>query len=117
MKIKLNKIVNSIQSLKSLSTQTTTAKQAFRLARALNAIQAELDIFDETKNTTAKKYQTTTAEGALEITPENAELFKKEILELLDEELEINIDLIPISEMTLNMTVSSMMTIDYLFRE
>lgn len=117
MKIKLIRIVNSIQSLKSLSQQTTSAKSAFKLARALNAIQAELDVFEETKNTTAKKYQTDTPEGTLEMTPENAELFKKEILELLDEELEIVVDHIPISEMTLNMTVSSMMAIDYLFRE
>ena len=119
MKIKLSKIVSSVPAFKNLTQQTTNAKTAFRLAKMLNIIQAELDLFETTKNNIATKYQIKSEQGNIQIPEENAELFKKEILELLDEEVELNIEQLPVSELSgiANITISNMMLMEYMFKD
>ena len=113
MKIKLLKIVNSVNSLKLLTSQQVNAKLAFKLSKILNIIQQELDLFEKTKIQVANKYNITDS------SPEEDKLkFKQEILDLLEEEVEINIDQLSVMEFgNIQITVSNMMTMEYLFKE
>jgi len=118
MKIKLNKLVNAVPAFKILTTQATNAKTAYRLAKTLNTLQAELDVFENTKNKLLLNYQTTNEDGKTVISDENVELIKTQLTELLEEEIEININQIPISDLSgMSMTISNMMLIDFIFSE
>jgi len=117
MKVKLSKIINSVSAFKVLTPQATNAKSAYKLAKALNCIQQELDTFETVKNNIAKKYQEE-VDGKLQIPEEKVKEFTDEMMTLLDEEIELNVDFIPISDLAgLNITISNMMLMDYLFKE
>ena len=114
MKLKLSKIINSVPAFKLLTAQTTNAKTAFKLARVLNTLQSELDVFEQTKNNLLTKYQDETQK----ISEENLEIVKKELTDLMNEEIEINIQQIPISDVTaVNITISNMMLMDFIFTD
>lgn len=114
MKIKLSKIINSVPAFKLLTAQTTNARTAFKLAKVLNALQSELDVFEQTKNNILVKHQN----DEQKISDENLEIVKKELLELMEEEIELSIQPVSISDVsTLNITISNMMLMDFIFTE
>jgi len=118
MKIKLNKLVNAVPAFKILTTQATNAKTAYRLAKTLNTLQAELDVFENTKNNLILNHQTTSDDGTPSVSDEKIEIIKKQLLDLLEEEVEVNINQIPISDLSgMSMTISNMMLIDFIFSE
>lgn len=118
MKVKLSKVVNSVPAFKILTTQGTNAKIAFKFAKALNAIQSELDLFEQTKNKIVAQYQITNEEGNLELPADKVEGLKKEIIDLLEEEVEIPVEKIHINDLSgITVTISNMMLMDYLFAD
>lgn len=115
MKVKLSKIVNSVPSLKFLSEQTTQAKTAFKLAKMLNIISAELDVFENTRKKLFAQYKLPDQD---QIAPENIESFKSEITALLDIEVDMPFDQISIVELAgTTIPVSHMMNLDFMFKE
>lgn len=117
MIVKLSKIVNSVPAFKTITSQATIAKSAFRLAKVLNTIQVELDAFETAKNTISAKYQET-VDGKIQIPESKAEDFKKEIIDLLEEDIELNCEPLNITDLAgMNITISNMMLMEYLFKE
>jgi septum formation topological specificity factor MinE len=118
MKVKLSKIVNSVPAIKVLSQQATNAKIAFKFAKALNIIQSELDLFEQTKNELVEKYQTVNENNEPHIPQEKLEELKSQLLELLEEEVEIDIQKLNINDLSgVTVTISNMMLMDYLFAD
>jgi hypothetical protein len=115
MKIKLNKIVGVVPSLKFLAEQTTQARTAFKLAKFLNAVSAELDIFENTRKKLFMQYKMPNED---QIAPENMDTFRDEMNALLDMEIEIPFEQISISELVgTTIPVSHMMNLDFMFKE
>lgn len=117
MKIKISKLTVAIPSLKFLSEQTTQAKTAYRLAKFLNSVSLELDIAETTRKNLIKTYNLDNKEIA-EQNSENLENFRQEMTKLMDEEVEIDIEPLSISELSgLPISVSHMMNLDFMFKE
>ena len=116
MKVKISKLTVAIPSLKFLSEQTTQAKTAYKLAKFLNAISAELDIAETTRKNLIKTYNLENLTG--DQNPENLETFKQEMTKLMDEEVEIGMEPLSINELGgLPISVSHMMSLDFMFKE
>ena len=117
MKVKISKLTIAIPSLKFLSEQTTQAKTAYKLAKFLNAVSAELDIAETTRKNLIKTYNLENKEGS-EQNSENLENFKQEMTKLMDEEVEINMQPLSINELGgLPISVSHMMNLDFMFED
>lgn len=117
MKVKISKLTVAIPSLKFLSEQTTQAKTAYKLAKFLNAVSAELDIAETTRKNLIKTYNLENTQAS-EQNLENLENFKQEMTKLMDEEVEINMQPLSINELGgLPISVSHMMNLDFMFEE
>lgn len=118
MNVKLSKIINSVSAFKILAAQPASAKTSFRLAKILNILQAELDVFEKTKNMVITKYQTTSETGELELIPSNVVIVKKELEELLEIEVDLDIQPVHIIDLVgINITISNMMLMEFIFTE
>ena len=97
------------------SEQTTQARTSFKIAKILNTISNELDIAETTRKNLIKKYDLENKENP---DPNNLETFKQEMLNLMEEEIELNIEPLSISELSsMPIPVSHMMTIDFMFKD
>jgi hypothetical protein len=118
MKIKLSKIINSVSTFKTLTQQTTNIRVAYKIAKILSVLQAELDIFEQTKFNLLQKYEEKDETGKPTISDANLEIIKAELNTLIEEEVEVDFQPIPILEVgQLNMTISNMMLIDFIFKD
>jgi len=118
MKVKLSKIVNSVPAFKTLSQQATNAKIAFKFAKTLNAIQTELDLFEQTKNKLVAQYQVINEQNEPEIPQDKMEEIKKQLMDLLEEEVELSVEKIHINDLSsVTVTISNMMLMDYIFAD
>lgn len=113
MKVKLVKVINSVNALNKLSSQVTHAKTAFRLAKILNAISEEVDVFENTKKQLIKNRL---EEGQTQLTESQEREVKEELIKLIQEEVEIPFQPLPIGEIAaVSITIQDMMAIDYIF--
>jgi anti-sigma28 factor (negative regulator of flagellin synthesis) len=119
MKVKLSKIVNSVPAFKILSQQANlSAKVSFKFAKALNIIQTELDLFEQTKNKIVSQYQVLNQQNELEIPQDKVEEIKKQLMDLLEEEVELNVEKVHINDLSgVTVTISNMMLMDYIFAD
>ena len=118
MIVKLGKIINSVSAFKTLAGQVVSAKTSFRIAKILNVLQKELDVFEETKNSLVAKHQTMNEAGSLELTKENMEIAKKSLEELLEMEVTLDVQPMNISDLAgINITNSNMMLMEFIFTE
>ena len=104
MKVKMSSIVNSQEILKKFVAAEVKAKTAYQIKKLIDAVLVELKRFDEVRNNLVTKYadeQTTEekeAKAPLKVVSK-MEDFRKELIELLDEEVELNVVPIKISEL------------------
>lgn len=115
MKVKLNKILNSVNAVNALAKQTTNAKVAFKLAKILNVLSVEVEAFEKTKS---QYIQNRLSEEKPELNEQDKTEITKELMELISEEVSLSIDPISINDVgNIVITVQDMMTMDFLFKE
>jgi hypothetical protein len=119
MKIKVSKLANSIPSIKFISQQTVPAKICFKLAKFINAISQELDVLEQSRKMIVEKYSFVNKETEqFDIKPENQSQFEKEMLDLFNEEVEISLEPIQITELGgISLPVNHLMSLDFMFTE
>ena len=115
MKIKIGKLTNAIPSLKFLGEQTAQARTAYKIAKILNTNSTELDVAETTRKNLIKKYDLENKEN---LDSQNLETFKQEMINLMEEEVELSIEPLSITELNgMPIAVSHMMNLDFMFKE
>ena len=96
MKLKLAEIVESVDGIKELSALKLPAKTAYQIARNMKLINAELDEFNKARSSLiTDKYGVRSEDGdSFQVPPKNVEKFTKEMTDLLN--MEINLDIYPV---------------------
>lgn len=113
MKIKVSKLANAIPSLKFMMSQNIQAKISLKIAKFINCISDEMDIVEETRKAIFLKY----SDGTKLLT-ENIEKYDKELKCLLEEEVEISLEPIPITDLgAIPIPVNHMMALDFMFKD
>ncbi len=85
MKVTLNNLTNSVQSLQELTSLKFKASVAFQLVKLVKSIETELKSYEEVRVSTIKKYST---DGET-VDEDKIQEFIKEITELSGKEVEI----------------------------
>lgn len=117
MKITTSKLRDSIKALQQLSETRLPAPAALRVALALRSLQGPIEAFDATWNALLKDCGTTVAEGSFryKIKEEHQERFTKEAKALLEQELEIAVEPIPLELFgSAEITPAMLLTLDWL---
>lgn len=121
IQVKLGVILNSIDTLQRLSQQNFKAKLAWQIARLVNAIESELQVFNQTRLNLITKYAQTDDEDKLVtdennnyiIKPENIDTFNSELNELINTEVELNANKISFKDLEeLNFTPNDLSTLE-----
>ena len=121
IQVKLGVILNSIDTLQRLSQQNFKAKLAWQIARLVNAIESELQVFNQTRLGLITKYAQVDDEDTLItdennnyiIKPENIEAFNSELNELINTEVELNVNKINFKDLEeLDFTPNDLSTLE-----
>jgi len=98
MNVKVIDMLNAIESLNVLMGQGLPARIAYKIARLARLINAEIDIFTETKNGSFNKYAKEDEDGKLRVPEDSAGAFRADVDELLQSEIMFNIECLNIDE-------------------
>ena len=96
--MKLKNIVESIGSLQKLSNLQLKMKLAFRISKFLNETKVVIDLFEEKRNALIKEHGVLQENGSIIVKDDKIEFVNKQIEEVLNEELDITIPEISLSE-------------------
>lgn len=98
MNIKLQDIVENIEGLNDFSKMSLPAATAFKAARLLKRLNEEINIYQQTRTQVITKYAERNADGSfrqdgnnLIIPKDKIEVCNKELQDLLNTEIEVNI--------------------------
>jgi len=98
LKLTLRQIAPMINSLNSVMNLPLPARDSYRLGVAAKLIQERITVYEQARQNLVNKYgEKIEQEGVIRVKPENIDSFSKEIENLLQEEVEVNITPIPIS--------------------
>lgn len=91
IKIKLHTLVEAKEPLQNLSTKELPLKTSYKLAKAIKRINDELVFFEEERFKLCKKYgKFVEQNNTYEVEDANMPEFKKEYIELLNIEVELD---------------------------
>lgn len=102
MKIKLNELTNKVEALNYLVEQPIPVLASFKLSKMARLINEELTDYEKVRIDLIKKYGTTNEEtGQTSIAPGSEEMtkFLEELKPILEEEVELNLEPIPVSDL------------------
>ena len=125
MKIKNEVLVNSVQVLRKLNNAELPVRVSYKLAKNIKSIDKELKIYEEEKQKLINKYGEKDEEGKSKVNENgminilDTENWNKDIKELLEIEVEINVEKINIDELAksdLKITPSELTLIDYMIK-
>jgi hypothetical protein len=119
VKVKLHKIIDSVEQLKNLSSKELPATASFSLSRLFTQLEEELAVFETTRikllNTYAKKGDDGNYSFS-DVEAENRDKFNKEFGELLDLEINMSYDPLPISHLgDVKLSISDMVILKDFF--
>lgn len=115
--VKIEELLNSVDTLQKLSQKDFKAKLAWQVARLLKSAEAEIQSFNDTRMSLIRKYGEkdendeliTDEKGNCKIVPEHITDFSNELNELVKSEVEINANKINIDQLEdLDFTPSEM---------
>lgn len=124
MKLRNEKIVNSIHVLSKLTNMDLNIKVSYAVAKNISKIEKELEVYNKEKAKLIDKYCEKDKEGNLKIDKDgntkiiNQENWSKDFKELLQIENEIDIHKINEEDLfkcNFNITPGELMLIDYMF--
>ena len=118
MKLTLGKIANSVTSINKLNDTLLPAKISFRLTILSKNLDEVLKVYNDKLNNIFEKYGDKIDKEQIKIKQENIENYTKERNELDNEEIEIEIQDIKISEIeNVNIAPNDIMILDWLIKE
>ena len=98
MKIKLFKLINAKDTLQKMGeTSFDDGVVCYKIARNISAVNPEFENFEKTREGLIKKYgepttdEETGADTGIMVTPANMEEFQKQINEILQQDIEVNV--------------------------
>lgn len=100
IKVKLADIVNSSNGLSNILKKELPIKAAYWLSRLMSKLDSEIKQFNLNRDNLIKKYGKETEHGEIRVDPDdkvNFEKFQKEFNDLVDIEIEVDINKIPLS--------------------
>jgi len=118
MKLSLRKILNSTSSISKLNEVELPIKISFRLSLLSKNLDYILKIYSDKLNIIFEKYGEKIDNEQIKIKHDNVELFTKEKNELEDEEVDVDVQEIKISEIeSIKISAKDMMLLDWLIKE
>ena len=126
IEIKLGDVINSMDIMQKLAGVSFNGKTAFKIARILKKLDDEIKTFNDTRTAIIKKYAEIDENGELVIDDNgNCKLkadtiadFNKELGELLDTTIEVNVDKLKVDDLDAgNFTPSEMIVLEPLIEE
>lgn len=99
IKLKLYALQAAVPALSALGSAKLPAKAAYSVAKVLRAAQSELSLFEEQRNKLIKELGTEDKAGNFSVAPGSEAMarFQAEIKPLLDTEIEIAVNPLPLS--------------------
>lgn len=128
MKLTNRKIVQDANFLGALTQKQLPIKISYAIAKNVSKIEKELDIYNKERQTLLDKYCIKDEKGKnkidennqLKIADEHLETWNKDINDLLDIEVDIDIHKFKLDDLlnsNVDMTASELMLIDYMVEE
>lgn len=128
MKLTIRKILNDTNSLVAISQKQLPVKVSYAIAKNIKKLENELKIYNEEREKLIDKYCIKDDEGKnvidennnLKIANEHLEAWNKEINELMDIEVDIDIHKFNLDSLmcgNYDMTPAELMIIDYMIEE
>ena len=126
IKIKLNDIVNATETLNKIMQQSFKGSLAFKIARLARELDKEMQTFNAEKQKIIQKYGEKDENGELKIDEKGLVKFNKanlkeineEFNSLLDTDLEINVDKLPMDSIdNFEITPQEMLQIEVFFED
>jgi len=121
MKVKISDILSSINGLKSLVDKPMSAKTAYRVKRIMDAVTSESMHVEKVRNSLIMKYADKQTKEQIEkkespkVTKKIKE-FYEEFGEVLNEEIEVNCNLLPFSDIeNIELTVQDLVVLSTWF--
>jgi hypothetical protein len=99
MKIQLRKIIDAKPALEKLLNYALPIKTAYGLKRLVRAVNSELTEFETERVALVKKLGQENEKGDFNVKPDNVEVFTTDLNSLLDCEVDIPYEPIPISSL------------------
>ena len=104
--MKLQTLLGVAQALSVLNTSKIPVKAGFRIAKAINLVNAEIKTYDEQRLKLAQELGTLTEDGRnYQFLGDNGVIFTTQLNELLDEEVDLSLPSITIDELGENFSI------------
>ena len=128
MKLTIRKILNDVNSLAAIAQKQLPIKVSYAIAKNIKKLESELNIYYKEREKLIDKYCIKDDEGKniidennnLKIANEHLEVWNKEINELMDIEVDIDIHKFNLDSLmcgNYDMTPAELMIIDYMIEE
>lgn len=112
MKVKIIDLLNAGETLRNVMGMEFTPAVSIKIVKIVKKIDEELENFEQVKEKISAKYKLT---GAKELTDKQKAQFQKELTELLEAEVNIDVEPLPIAFLDGHkITPSSLMNIEWL---
>lgn len=124
--VKLNDVINATDTFSKIIQQPFKGSLAFKIARLVRELEKEMQTFNTERQKLLTRYcvkdennELITAEnGTVQIIPDKVDAFNEEFDSLLNTELEINADKLPINAIDdFELTPQEMLNIEVFFEE
>ena len=108
IEVKLNDVINGVESMKYLMDISLPAKTAYKVAKLAQGMENELKLFSDAREKLVRKYANKDENNELivdennqiTVAQDNIETYQKELSELLDTEVKFEVSKISIDELT-----------------
>lgn len=126
IKVQLKDIVNSVDTFQIIMQQSFKGSLAFKIARLARELNKEMETFNEQRKKIIEEYCLRDSNGEIEvlengniqIDPEKIQDFNAEITNILDTEVEINANKLPIDKIDdFEISPQQMLDIEMFFEE
>lgn len=121
MELTLGQIQDMKDALRRLSEERIPLKTAFKLNKLINVVDDNLQIIEDQRIKLVNKLGTEDKDGSVSIDAKDTnaiQTFQKEYMELMDEKIELDFDLLVISELPdVKLSTQDMLKLASLFKE
>jgi hypothetical protein len=109
MKIKLSSLLAKKEALIQLVNKQLPVRASFKLGKTVRLINTELSEYEKVRTDLVKKYGKETENGDFTVIKDTPEMksFQEELSQILDEEIEIDIQPISLSDLGEEITIES----------
>lgn len=114
MKVKMLNVIESSDILQKLMTIEFKSNVAYKISRNARMLQPELDQFNNSKQDIIKKHAEKLEDGNFHIAKEKIQKVNRELHEILNEQIEVDIMKIDIDDLICDMSPSDIMKIEWM---